>query len=89
MGFFNMAGGVITSLIIKKIGFKTIFVLGLYGQSISYLIFLFGYVFRFPFQVIAGTYLYIFTFACSLGACLYPYQTAILEPVGIGVGSLP
>lgn len=31
----------------------------------------------------------MFGFAISLGACLLPYQSAILESVGMGVASLP
>jgi hypothetical protein len=40
-------------------------------------------------MVIIGSNLYMLSFAVSLGASLYPYQSAILDSAGIGLGSLP
>lgn len=88
MGFLNMFGGIFASFYTKKIGFKKILVYGMVGQAVSYLLFLFSYVYKLKLLAVLGSYGYIFTFAISLGASLYPYQTALLEPEGIGIASL-
>lgn len=89
LGFMNMLGGVAASVISGKTGFKKLLVGGMFMQGVAYIIYLFGYVEEYPSVVILGAHLYMLCFAMSLGASLYPYQSAILEPAGIGIGSLP
>lgn len=89
LGFMNMFGGIVASLVSGKTGFKKLLVWGMYMQGVAYIIYLFGYVDKYPSLVVFGAHLYMFSFALSLGASLYPYQSAILDPAGIGIGSLP
>lgn len=87
MGFVNTFGAIVITIAAQKFSKKTGLVSGLALQAVGYFVFLLGITFENSIMIVFGVYFYIFNFAISLGALLYPYQADILPAGGIGIAS--
>ena len=87
MGSVNFIAAVTITLVSQRISKKTSIVVGLGLQTLGYFIFLLGIGLDNAFFTITGVYLYMFSYTISLGALIYPYQTDILPPKGIGIAA--
>lgn len=89
MGAVNTIGAITITILSQSFSKKIALVAGLGGQSVGYFIFLLGKVYDDNTTlIVAGIYVYIFSFAISLGGSLYPYQADILPASGIGIASI-
>ena len=87
-GFLNFVGAIFVATVSSKFKKKQCLVAGLFLQSLAYFIFLLGYITEIGFFVVLGAYLFIFSFAFSIGGSLYPYLAEILPPIGIAFSSI-
>lgn len=88
MGMMNFVGAFIVTGLGSFIGKRTSLVSGLGLQAVSYFIFLLGLTFNKGILVIIGSYLYVLSFAISLGGMLYVYLADIVPPIGLSFASL-
>ena len=87
-GFLNFLGAIFVATISKKIKKKKSLATGLFLQSFAYFTFLIGYITNSGIFVVFGVYLFIFSFAFSIGGSLYPYLAEILPPNGISYAAV-
>lgn len=83
MGFLNFLGGVFMIFTLEKIGKKRMMVAGIFGQAFGYFCFLSGMSYNIHILILIGPFIYIFSFAISLGGLIYPYVADIVPPVAI------
>jgi len=88
MGAMNFVGALVVTGFGSYIGKRTSLVSGLALQSFSYFLFLLGLNFTNGPLIIIGSYLYVFSFAISLGGMLYVYLADIVPAIGLSLASL-
>lgn len=88
MGFVNFAGAIAITIFVTKFSKKVALVAGLGAQALGHFVLLLSVSLKIGPLAVAGVYLYMFSFAVSLGGCMYPYQADVLPASGIGIASI-
>ena len=87
LGIVNFLGALVVTVFNKKIKKKKGLIYGLAFQCLAYYLFLIGYTLNLAYTAVFGIYLFMFSFAISLGGIFFPYLIDIVPPIGIGIVS--
>lgn len=88
MGVMNFVGAIAITILATRLSKKYALVAGMGVQAIGYFILLMGMTLKISILAVIGVYVYMISFAMSLGGCMYPYQADVLPAIGISIASV-
>jgi len=85
IGLGNLAGGIISTILITTAGRKPNLVYGCFSQGVAWFLLLTGYETNQLWLMIIASIMYIMSYAIGLGGTITAYVGEVLPPAGVGI----